>query len=637
MNEPTKSLVSDKGKDQKMMIIEDFDQFPIYQGLNDKRNSHSRPTNNQNFIKINENSNTQSERNDSLKQYQQYQIQQQDIYIGNYQQDYNFSPDLKQKYSSIETDEQNQINFEHLQMHQIHPELNPNDIQQYINAEHHQMTNSVRDHQPNLKALDNIEQAQYLNNQVTGNTIININSDSDPKIKRPQTAIQPYKRRALKSRQLLSRQGISSKKTFKDDGNGISSNNPRSLQKHSSIDQCFPTNLNRVAFGTVQKAFVKPLAFKYGAQFKNKSEEARYHKISSQILKLRHLLINDPPSSHEYIFKFLKQFFSLEQISSFTDDGLRNFIQAIIEVRILDPNMKVENFIKQSMKGQKLLTQPSQQQDNEEDIEQSKSVLITQNRYGSVGKFEKGNFITHRNRLNSNTAVKISSNKLEISSSSPIMNNTDVIQSRTLLNNIQYQKNSQSPSVPRFNISDNKSVITKSTKQNNQSRTTGFSRNLEVQHSSASPVKYIMYSPLSGKPEPFVKNIKIPKLGPVSLNRQQQDGSSPNPKKMIYNYINQQEIRIAYEIQPPSCKEPRKECQLSLLSEIEGYNPSSLTLLQHERLEKSISTINYYKGFAYQNQAQNPESSSEQNNEQQQKEWSNFIINNEQQQIYNQN
>jgi hypothetical protein len=77
-----------------------------------------------------------------------------------------------------------------------------------------------------------------------------------------------------------------------------------------------------------------------------------------------------------------------------------------------------------------------------------------------------------------------------------------------------------------------------------------------------------MYSPLSGKHEHFIKNDNIPKLQPVGQKY------STSPRQMIHNYINQQEIRIAYEIEPPSCKEPKKECQLTLLSEIEGYNPS---------------------------------------------------------------
>ena len=78
----------------------------------------------------------------------------------------------------------------------------------------------------------------------------------------------------------------------------------------------------------------------------------------------------------------------------------------------------------------------------------------------------------------------------------------------------------------------------------------------------------IMYSPLSGKNEHFIKNMNIPKLQPVGNKYQD------SPRKIIHDYINNQDIRIAYEIEPPSCKQPKKECQLSMLSEIEGYNPT---------------------------------------------------------------
>jgi len=61
-----------------------------------------------------------------------------------------------------------------------------------------------------------------------------------------------------------------------------------------NIDECFPTDLRALAHGKIKKAFCKPLTFRFGSQFKNKSEEARFNKVSDQILKLRHLLINDP-------------------------------------------------------------------------------------------------------------------------------------------------------------------------------------------------------------------------------------------------------------------------------------------------------------------------------------------------------
>ena len=57
---------------------------------------------------------------------------------------------------------------------------------------------------------------------------------------------------------------------------------------------------------TVRKGFVKPMTFKFGSQFNNKSEKKRFGKMSDPIIKLRHLLINDPPNSHDYILKFLR-------------------------------------------------------------------------------------------------------------------------------------------------------------------------------------------------------------------------------------------------------------------------------------------------------------------------------------------
>ena len=62
---------------------------------------------------------------------------------------------------------------------------------------------------------------------------------------------------------------------------------------------------------TVRKGFVRPMTFRFGSQFNNKSEEKRFNKMSDQIIKLRHLLINDPVNSHDYILKFLRQFFTL--------------------------------------------------------------------------------------------------------------------------------------------------------------------------------------------------------------------------------------------------------------------------------------------------------------------------------------
>lgn len=73
-----------------------------------------------------------------------------------------------------------------------------------------------------------------------------------------------------------------------------------------------------------------------------------------QIIKLRHLLLNDPESSHDYIFKFLKQFFSLEEIGNFDDSQLKIFITAVLDKGdsiIFDPRMNMRHFIMENLIG----------------------------------------------------------------------------------------------------------------------------------------------------------------------------------------------------------------------------------------------------------------------------------------------
>jgi hypothetical protein len=70
--------------------------------------------------------------------------------------------------------------------------------------------------------------------------------------------------------------------------------------------------------------------------------------MKTQIVKLRHLLINDPECSHEYIFKFLKQFFTLQEIGAFTDFQLKNFIGSVVEkgdTIIVDPRASMKEFL----------------------------------------------------------------------------------------------------------------------------------------------------------------------------------------------------------------------------------------------------------------------------------------------------
>ena len=51
--------------------------------------------------------------------------------------------------------------------------------------------------------------------------------------------------------------------------------------KKSEINDCYATDIKKLAFKEkIEKVFCKPISFKYGAQFKNKSEEARFNRIS---------------------------------------------------------------------------------------------------------------------------------------------------------------------------------------------------------------------------------------------------------------------------------------------------------------------------------------------------------------------
>ena len=64
-----------------------------------------------------------------------------------------------------------------------------------------------------------------------------------------------------------------------------------------------------------------------------------------------------------------------------------------------------------------------------------------------------------------------------------------------------------------------------------------------------------MYSPLTGRCERFVRNPDMPKLEPIGQY-------TSSPKKIIYDYINKQPIRLAVEIERPSLHLRKKECEM---------------------------------------------------------------------------
>ena len=79
--------------------------------------------------------------------------------------------------------------------------------------------------------------------------------------------------------------------------------------------------------------------------FKNKPEERRYKRLSANVLKLKHVLINDPENSHFYILKFLKSYFEIDEIKEFSDEMLKSFINSVVLFKDIDPNLSMRDFI----------------------------------------------------------------------------------------------------------------------------------------------------------------------------------------------------------------------------------------------------------------------------------------------------
>lgn len=75
--------------------------------------------------------------------------------------------------------------------------------------------------------------------------------------------------------------------------------------------------------------------------------------MKSIIDKLNHLLQNDPENFHDYIFKFLMQFFTVVEISQLAEQDLKNFIVALSKSSDgglkLNPKMEMRAVIKDLM------------------------------------------------------------------------------------------------------------------------------------------------------------------------------------------------------------------------------------------------------------------------------------------------
>ena len=80
--------------------------------------------------------------------------------------------------------------------------------------------------------------------------------------------------------------------------------------------------------------------------------------------------------------------------------------------------------------------------------------------------------------------------------------------------------------------------------------------------------KQLYYNPATAEPEEYIKHADIPPLQPLWAE------DKGSPRKQIYNYLNSQNLRLALEVEPSTCKAPATDWQAqALVSELHGANP----------------------------------------------------------------
>lgn len=79
--------------------------------------------------------------------------------------------------------------------------------------------------------------------------------------------------------------------------------------------------------GRIDKAFISPSVYKTGVNFSSKSEQNRFVKQYDQILKLKHILINDEDyeRSKLYTKQLLSSYFKENELAKFSELGIINF------------------------------------------------------------------------------------------------------------------------------------------------------------------------------------------------------------------------------------------------------------------------------------------------------------------------
>ena len=91
---------------------------------------------------------------------------------------------------------------------------------------------------------------------------------------------------------------------------------------------------------------VRPLIFRYGSDFKNKSTAARHERITKQLLQLRKKLQNESNLSHLHLTSFFKQCgYSDQQIQQFREAELVVLIEQILEFKTLPSVSSLKEFV----------------------------------------------------------------------------------------------------------------------------------------------------------------------------------------------------------------------------------------------------------------------------------------------------
>ena len=97
--------------------------------------------------------------------------------------------------------------------------------------------------------------------------------------------------------------------------------------------------------GHIDKAFISPTHFRTGGKFSSKSEERRFFKEFDPIIKLKHILLSDADTGRTYTMQVLAQFFSENEIATFSELGISNFLYVLRHLQLDSLRVSPRDFI----------------------------------------------------------------------------------------------------------------------------------------------------------------------------------------------------------------------------------------------------------------------------------------------------